>query len=99
MGLLNFNDSVNRGEVSRTCSGWVHYVSGLGLIAWDVEIHENEIESYQNKRVSMATASTTVMNTTQVPAMIASVSLVFMVFIVICVAYELGCFSSLSGGV
>ena len=42
MGLLNFDDSVNSGEYTRTYSHWVRYDCGLWLIAWDVEVHENE---------------------------------------------------------
>ena len=44
--LLSYlNDSVNSGEYTRTYSQWVRYDCGLWLIAWDVEIHENEIEN------------------------------------------------------
>ena len=42
MLLLNFNHTVNCAEVCRTYSGWVHYVGWLWLIAWNVEVHENE---------------------------------------------------------
>ena len=49
MRLLYFDDTVNGAEVSRTCSGWVHYVGGLWLIARDVEVHENEIERFRTR--------------------------------------------------
>ena len=42
MELLHFDDAVNCAEVSRTCSSWVVNYCGLWLVAWNVEVHENE---------------------------------------------------------
>ena len=44
MGLLNFDDSVNSGEHTRTYSHWVRYDCGLWLVAWNVQVHDLEIE-------------------------------------------------------
>ena len=44
MWLLNFDDSVNSGEHTRTYSHWVVNDCGLWLVAWNVQVHDLEIE-------------------------------------------------------
>jgi len=40
--LSEFNDTVNCAVHCGTCSHWVRYYCRLWLVAWDVEVHENE---------------------------------------------------------
>jgi len=41
--LSYYDDTVNGAVHSRTSSQWVINYCGLWLIAWDIEVHENEI--------------------------------------------------------
>lgn len=41
--LSYYDDTVNGAVHSRTSSHWVINYCGLWLIAWDIEVHENEI--------------------------------------------------------
>ena len=44
MELLYFDDAVNCAEVSRTYSGRIVNYCGLWLVAWNVQVHDLEIE-------------------------------------------------------
>ena len=53
--LSEFNDTVNCAVHCGTCSSWVVHVGSLWLIAWDIEVHENEISGLEQQCINSDT--------------------------------------------